>query len=141
MILLFIFMQLHHCFRRRSCYPGHKYWVRAVAPCLAFALVGLACFAFLETEENYFYVHSAWHGCIALAILFILPKERHADADADPSASAVLHGVARQLRVSGNVALSGSPSMSSTSSIVVFIRRRLPAHPARLAVRDGQKSF
>ena len=83
MILLFIFMQLHHCFRRRSCYPGHKYWVRAVAPCLAFALVGLACFAFLETEENYFYVHSAWHGCIALAILFILPKERHADADAD----------------------------------------------------------
>lgn len=59
----------------KSCYPGKSYCLKAVLPCLLFAVVGLVCFAFLETEDNYFYVHSIWHISIALAIVFVIPPK------------------------------------------------------------------
>ncbi|XP_057371417.1 transmembrane protein 8B-like [Daphnia carinata] len=67
------------CWTRQSChmhkcYPGKSYCLKAVLPCLLFAIVGLVCFAFLETEDNYFYVHSIWHISIALAIVFVIPQ-------------------------------------------------------------------
>lgn len=58
-----------------KCYPGKSYCLKAVLPCLLFSIVGLVCFAFLETEDNYFYVHSIWHISIALAIVFVIPPE------------------------------------------------------------------
>ncbi|XP_046643981.1 transmembrane protein 8B-like [Daphnia pulicaria] len=68
------------CWTRQSCqmhkcYPGKSYCLKAVLPCLLFSIVGLVCFAFLETEDNYFYVHSIWHISIALAIVFVIPPE------------------------------------------------------------------
>ncbi|CAG7690930.1 unnamed protein product [Allacma fusca] len=37
---------------------------------------GLILFAFVETEDNYRYTHSAWHVIIALSLVYLLPKQR-----------------------------------------------------------------
>ena len=66
--------QIFHGREEKTCYPGKKYYLTAVAPCLLFAISGFVCFAFLETEDNYYYVHSIWHMSIALSIVFILPR-------------------------------------------------------------------
>ncbi|CAG9835409.1 unnamed protein product [Diabrotica balteata] len=36
--------------------------------------VGLVCYAFLQTEDNYKYLHSLWHVLMAVALIIILPK-------------------------------------------------------------------
>ncbi|KAL0868972.1 hypothetical protein ABMA27_007297 [Loxostege sticticalis] len=42
--------------------------------------VGLICYAFLQTEQNYKIVHSIWHMIIALSVVFLLPDVRRNDA-------------------------------------------------------------
>lgn len=66
-------VQAYHTYRTKVCFPGKSYIFKAVFPCLVFAFLGVVCFAFLETEDNYFYVHSVWHISIALAIVFVIP--------------------------------------------------------------------
>jgi predicted membrane channel-forming protein YqfA (hemolysin III family) len=46
-----------------------------VMPGFLLALAGLILFAFCETEENYWYIHSLWHILIASSILFFLPHK------------------------------------------------------------------
>lgn len=67
--------QIRHSYRRKACYPGKSYFFKAIVPCLLFSVIGVVCFAFLETEDNYFYVHSIWHISIALAIVFVIPPK------------------------------------------------------------------
>ncbi|XP_045776256.1 post-GPI attachment to proteins factor 6 [Maniola jurtina] len=38
--------------------------------------VGLICYAFLQTEQNYKVVHSIWHMIIAVSVVFLLPDIR-----------------------------------------------------------------
>lgn len=38
--------------------------------------VGLVCYAFLQTEQNYKIVHSIWHTIIAVSVVFLLPDVR-----------------------------------------------------------------
>ena len=44
-------------------------------PGFLLALSGLILFAFCETDENYWYIHSLWHILIASSILFFLPHK------------------------------------------------------------------
>ena len=69
-------LQAHHCRRRRALFPSARYLLLGLLPGATVAGVGLVCYALLETEQNYKYTHSAWHCCIAISILFLLPPRR-----------------------------------------------------------------
>ncbi|XP_023938820.1 post-GPI attachment to proteins factor 6 [Bicyclus anynana] len=43
---------------------------------LVLVSVGLICYAFLQTEQNYKIVHSLWHMIIAVSVVFLLPDVR-----------------------------------------------------------------
>ncbi|XP_064087571.1 post-GPI attachment to proteins factor 6-like isoform X2 [Macrobrachium nipponense] len=65
-----------HCKKGKGCYPTKGYWLTCLLPGVLLAASGLICYAFLETHDNYYYVHSAWHATMALAILCLLPPRR-----------------------------------------------------------------
>ncbi len=44
-----------------------------ILPGTVIAGAGLIVFAFFETDSNYKYTHSAWHACMAVSIVFLLP--------------------------------------------------------------------
>ncbi|XP_069682298.1 transmembrane protein 8B isoform X2 [Periplaneta americana] len=64
------------CKAQRSCYPSKKYWKFYFPPGVLLVTVGLVCYSFLQTKQNYKYVHSAWHIIMALAIIFLLPTRK-----------------------------------------------------------------
>lgn len=68
--------QAYHCRRQRALYPPLRYLLLGLLPGATIAAAGLVTYTLLETEENYKYTHSAWHCCIALSILFLLPARR-----------------------------------------------------------------
>lgn len=41
--------------------------------------IGLICYAFLQTEQNYKIVHSVWHMIIALSVVFLLPDVKRSE--------------------------------------------------------------
>lgn len=63
------------CCRRRGCIHLQYSLFLLLLPGVFLAIVGLILFAFIETEANYQYVHSAWHIVIALSLVFLLPKK------------------------------------------------------------------
>jgi hypothetical protein len=44
-------------------------------PGVLFAVGGAVMFALFESAKNYRYVHSAWHVCLSLSIVFLLPPK------------------------------------------------------------------
>ncbi|XP_042217119.1 post-GPI attachment to proteins factor 6-like isoform X2 [Homarus americanus] len=68
-----------HCKHQRGCYPSRHYWLTCLLPGVLLAASGLICYAFFETHDNYYYVHSVWHATMALAILCLLPPRREKD--------------------------------------------------------------
>ncbi|KAM7287184.1 post-GPI attachment to proteins factor 6 [Ixodes scapularis] len=64
----------YRCHHSRSCHPKAHDWLTSLLPGVVLATIGLALFAFVETEDNYKYMHSAWHIAISLSISFLLPK-------------------------------------------------------------------
>jgi len=61
--------------KRRRLHPSYKRLI-LVTPGFLLALTGLILFAFCETEDNYWYIHSLWHIFIASSILFFLPHKK-----------------------------------------------------------------
>ena len=57
----------------KKCYPGRKKTLFSIVPGVICAGVGMSLYAFLETSENYYIVHSIWHILMASAVLFLLP--------------------------------------------------------------------
>ncbi|XP_064152658.1 transmembrane protein 8B [Anguilla rostrata] len=71
--------------RRRRCYPPTwKRWVFFLFPGTMIASSAVALYAFVETEENYFYIHSIWHMLIAGSVGFLLPPRAKGDAKVTP---------------------------------------------------------
>ncbi|XP_015265381.1 PREDICTED: transmembrane protein 8A [Gekko japonicus] len=60
--------------KRRHCYPpSWKRWAFFLFPGISLALIALAVYAFMETNENYYYTHSLWHVLMAGSVAFLLP--------------------------------------------------------------------
>ncbi|NXJ72844.1 TMM8B protein, partial [Rostratula benghalensis] len=61
-------IQCHHCYL-----PTWKRWAFYLCPGVLIAGATVLLYAFVETEENYFYIHSIWHLLIASSVSFLLP--------------------------------------------------------------------
>eukprot|EP00079_Xenopus_tropicalis_P020187 XP_012810831.1 PREDICTED: transmembrane protein 8B-like [Xenopus tropicalis] len=71
--------------RRRHCYPPTwKRWLFYLCPGTLIASSAVALYAFVETEENYFYIHSIWHMLIAGSVGFLLPPRAKPDGRVAP---------------------------------------------------------
>ena len=60
-------------YKRRKLYPSPKRWLLFILPGTLFAVAGLVVNATFETDKNYFWVHSTWHLCMGLGVLFLIP--------------------------------------------------------------------
>ncbi|KAK9408706.1 transmembrane protein 8B [Crotalus adamanteus] len=66
---------------RRHCYPPTwQRWTFYLLPGALIAASAVLLYAFVETEENYFYIHSIWHMLIAGSVGFLLPPRSKAEA-------------------------------------------------------------
>ena len=72
-------LQVYHGVKRRRCYPSSwKRWVFYLLPGIALAFVAISVYAFMETNENYYYTHSIWHVLVACSVAFLLPpRDKH----------------------------------------------------------------
>ncbi|XP_049878117.1 post-GPI attachment to proteins factor 6 [Pectinophora gossypiella] len=59
--------------KTRSMSYHRSYYTRHLPFGIALVSVGLICYAFLQTEQNYKIIHSIWHAIIALSVVFLLP--------------------------------------------------------------------
>ncbi|XP_034956797.1 transmembrane protein 8B [Zootoca vivipara] len=67
--------------RRRHCYPPTwQRWTFYLLPGALIAASAVLLYAFVETEENYFYIHSIWHMLIAGSVGFLLPPQAKPDS-------------------------------------------------------------
>ncbi|XP_063962954.1 post-GPI attachment to proteins factor 6-like [Lytechinus pictus] len=60
-------------YKRRKLYPSWRRWLFFIIPGTLLAILGLTINATLETESNYYIVHSTWHICMGLGSLLLLP--------------------------------------------------------------------
>ena len=72
--------QTLHCCNYRRCFPDKRRYLWML-PGVLFAVAGAVMFALFETAKNYKYIHSAWHVCLSLSIVFLLPLRRKRKGD------------------------------------------------------------
>lgn len=66
-----------HCHKTRKMYPAKRYLFIYLPIGSIVVIAGLVCFAFLQTNSNYWVVHSIWHMCMAVCIVFLLPSSSY----------------------------------------------------------------
>lgn len=77
----FFCLQTVRSIHRRHCYPPTwQRWTFCLLPGALIAASAVLLYAFVETEENYFYIHSIWHMLIAGSVGFLLPPQAKAEA-------------------------------------------------------------
>lgn len=81
-MVLFVSWYIDYRKNRNMRYP-RSYYMRYMPVGLTLVSVGLICYAFLQTEQNYKIVHSMWHMIIALSVCFLLPDVKRG-VDAHP---------------------------------------------------------
>ncbi|XP_055923010.1 uncharacterized protein LOC129953695 [Eupeodes corollae] len=64
------------CQKSRKLFPAKKYLSLYMPLGTVLVMVGLVCYAFLQTKQNYHIVHSIWHIVMALSILCLLPSRK-----------------------------------------------------------------
>ncbi|XP_037943185.1 uncharacterized protein LOC119676034 [Teleopsis dalmanni] len=64
------------CHKSRKWFPARKYLTVYMPIGTVLVMVGLVCYAFLQTKQNYHIVHSIWHMVMALSILCLLPSRK-----------------------------------------------------------------
>lgn len=64
------------CQRTRKWFPARKYLSIFLPTGMVLVMIGLVCYAFLQTRQNYHIVHSVWHMLMALSILCLLPSRK-----------------------------------------------------------------
>ncbi|XP_022219354.2 uncharacterized protein LOC111072056 isoform X3 [Drosophila obscura] len=62
------------CAKTRKMYPSRRYLTVWLPFGICLVCVGLVCYAFLQTKQNYHIIHSIWHIVMALSILCLLPS-------------------------------------------------------------------
>ncbi|XP_068885627.1 post-GPI attachment to proteins factor 6 isoform X2 [Aphelocoma coerulescens] len=78
-LVIMVTAWVHHGAKRRHCYPSSwKRWVFYLLPGITLAFIAISVYAFMETNENYFYTHSIWHVLVACSVAFLLPpRDKH----------------------------------------------------------------
>lgn len=61
------------CRKTKKLFPSKRYLIRFMPIGLCLVLMGLISFAFLQTKDNYKFVHSFWHAIMAVSVIFLLP--------------------------------------------------------------------
>lgn len=64
------------CQHTRKWFPARKYLSIFLPIGMVLVMIGLICYAFLQTRQNYHIVHSIWHMLMALSILCLLPNRK-----------------------------------------------------------------
>ncbi|XP_062536012.1 uncharacterized protein LOC134205102 [Armigeres subalbatus] len=64
------------CRKTKKCFPSRNYLAVYLPIGSVLVMVGLVCYAFLQTKQNYHIVHSIWHMVMALSILCLLPNRK-----------------------------------------------------------------
>ncbi|XP_001657992.2 uncharacterized protein LOC5568338 [Aedes aegypti] len=64
------------CRKTKKCFPSRGYLAVYLPIGSVLVMVGLVCYAFLQTKQNYHIVHSIWHMVMALSILCLLPSRK-----------------------------------------------------------------
>ncbi|KAM6352454.1 post-GPI attachment to proteins factor 6 isoform 5-T8 [Alca torda] len=78
-LIIMIAAWVYHGVKRRHCYPpSWKRWVFYLLPGITLAFIAISVYAFMETNENYYYTHSIWHVLVASSVAFLLPpRDKH----------------------------------------------------------------
>lgn len=66
----------YRCHHTRKWFPSRRYLSIFLPTGMILVMVGLVCYAFLQTRQNYHIVHSIWHMVMALSILCLLPSRQ-----------------------------------------------------------------
>lgn len=64
------------CYRTKKWFPSRKYYSIYLPVGAVLVMIGLSCYAFLQTKQNYHVVHSIWHMVMALSLLCLLPSQK-----------------------------------------------------------------
>lgn len=65
----------YRCKKSKKLYPSKKYLTIFLPIGGILVILGLVCYAFLQTKQNYHIIHSVWHMVMAISILCLLPNK------------------------------------------------------------------
>ncbi|XP_064556877.1 uncharacterized protein LOC135441260 isoform X2 [Drosophila montana] len=64
------------CAKTRKWFPARRYLTIFMPLGMVLVMIGLVCYAFLQTKQNYHIVHSIWHMVMAISIMCLLPSRK-----------------------------------------------------------------